>query len=97
MVTSRLTLWLFLLAQACDGLFTYTAVYAYGVVAEGNVLMATWIAMVGPGAALMGAKSLAGACGVFLYGVGQRTVLAGLTVIYMAAAIAPWLYVYSQV
>ena len=96
MVTSRLTLWLFLVAQTFDGLFTYTAIRAYGVIAEGNVLLATWIALVGPGAALMGAKSMAGACGVFLYAVGQRGILLALTLVYMFAAIAPWLIVFHQ-
>jgi hypothetical protein len=95
-VTSRLTLWLFLLAQACDGLFTYAAVRAFGVVAEGNMLLATWMALVGAGPALIGAKSLAGACGVFLYGVGKRQVLLALTVVYGVAAIGPWLVIYRQ-
>ena len=96
MVTSRLTLWLFLLMQTLDGLFTYVGVRAYGVIAEGNVLLATWIGLVGPGAALVGAKSMAGACGVFLYGVGQRGILLALTVVYIIAAITPWLMVFRQ-
>lgn len=96
MVTSRLTLWLFLLMQTFDGLFTYAAVRAYGVIAEGNILLATWIVLVGPGAALMGAKSLAGGCGVFLYAVGQRSVLLLLTLVYAAAAIGPWLLIFNQ-
>lgn len=95
-VTSRLTLWLFLLAQTFDGLFTYAGVHAYGIIAEGNVLLATWIGLVGPGAAVMGAKSLAGMCGVFLYVVGQRAILLLLTVVYAVAAIGPWLLVLNQ-
>jgi hypothetical protein len=89
-VTSRLTLWLFLLAQACDGVFTYIAVRAYGIIAEGNVLLATWMMLVGAGPALVGAKSMASACGVLLYRVGRRDVLLALTVVYAVAAIAPW-------
>ena len=58
-VVSRLMLLLFLTAQGFDGLFTYIAVHAYGVHAEGNVLIATWMALVGPGAALFGAKTVA--------------------------------------
>jgi hypothetical protein len=95
-VTSRLTLWLFLLAQACDGLFTYVAVRAFGVLAEGNFLLATWIGLIGAGPAVVGAKSMAVACGVFLYGVGKQWVLLGLTVMYVLAAIGPWLLVYHQ-
>jgi hypothetical protein len=91
-----LTLWLFLLLQTFDGLFTYAAIRAYGVIAEGNVLLATWIALVGPGAALMGAKSLAGMCGVFLYTVGQRAVLLVLTLVYAIVAIGPWLLIFNQ-
>lgn len=82
--------------QTFDGLFTYAAVRAYGVIAEGNILLATWIVLVGPGAALMGAKSLAGGCGVFLYAVGQRSVLLLLTLVYAAAAIGPWLLIFNQ-
>lgn len=93
MATSRLILSMFLIAQACDGVFTYTAVEAYGPVAEGNLLIATWIALVGPAPAIVGAKLLAGGCGVFLYCLGIRRVLLGLTLFYGLAAIAPWLIV----
>ncbi len=61
MVVSRVMLLLFLTAQGFDGLFTYTAVHAYGLHAEGNMLIATWMALVGPAAALFGAKAVAGA------------------------------------
>ena len=67
MVVSRVMLLLFLTAQGFDGLFTYTAVHAYGLNAEGNFLIATWMALVGPAAALFGAKTVAAACGILLY------------------------------
>ena len=95
-VTSRLTLWLFLLAQACDGVFTYVAVRAYGIIAEGNMLLATWMALVGAGPALLGAKSMASACGVFLYGIGKRGVLLTLTIIYAVVAIIPWVWIFKS-
>jgi hypothetical protein len=95
--TSRLILWLFLLAQVLDGAFTYVAVGTHGVMAEGNVLVATWMALVGPGAALMGAKSLAAACGVLLYGVGKQRVLFALTVFYAVAAVGPWMLLLPQI
>ena len=80
MVVSRVMLLLFLTAQGFDGLFTYTAVHAYGLHAEGNILIATWIALVGPAAALFGAKTVAGACGVLLYARGMhRTHVGGRT------------------
>jgi hypothetical protein len=95
--TPRLILWFFLLAQTLDGAFTYVAVDTHGVMAEGNVLVATWIALVGPGVAVMGAKSLAGACGVLLYGVGRQRVLIALTVFYAIAAVAPWMLLLPQI
>ena len=95
--TPRLILWFFLLAQTLDGAFTYVAVDTHGVMAEGNVLVATWIALVGPAAAVMGAKSLAGACGVLLYAVGQQRVLLALTVFYALAAVGPWLVLLPKI
>jgi hypothetical protein len=92
-VTSQLILAIFLVAQAYDGLFTYVAVQAYGVMAEGNVLLATWIQLVGPGPAIVGAKVLAAGCGILLYVLGVRRALLALTVFYAVCAIAPWLIV----
>jgi hypothetical protein len=95
--TSQLVLAIFLLAQACDGLFTYVAVQAFGLVAEGNMLLATWMSVVGPGPAILGAKLLAASCGVLLYSLGIRRTLLALTVFYGLAAIAPWLLVLHQI
>jgi hypothetical protein len=88
---SRLFLALFLLAQACDGLFTYVVVDAFGPIAEGNLLLATWISLVGPEPAIFGAKLLAAGCGLVLYYQGLHRVLFGLTLFYGVFAIAPWL------
>jgi hypothetical protein len=96
MVHSRVMLLLFLTLQAFDGLFTYTAVRAYGLHAEGNVLIATWIALVGPAAALFGAKTVAAACGVILYLCGVHRILALLTALYVVGAIGPWILVFSR-
>jgi hypothetical protein len=92
-LTSQLVLAIFLVAQAYDGLFTYVAVQAYGVMAEGNMLLATWIDLVGAGPAIFGAKLLAASCGVLLYALGVRRALLGLTIFYALGAIAPWLVV----
>jgi hypothetical protein len=94
MVVSRVILLLFLTAQGFDGLFTYTAVQAYGLHAEGNVLIATWMALVGPATALFGAKAVAGACGVLLYVRGLHRTLSLLTIVYLVVAIGPWLMVF---
>ena len=96
MLSTRLILALFLVAQACDGVFTYTAVHAYGLAAEGNLLLGTWMALVGPTPALVGAKVLAASCGILLYMVGVHRGLAYLTVFYAVAAIGPWLYVLQR-
>ena len=93
MVASRVILLLFLAAQACDGVFTYTAVRTHGLAAEGNMLLATWMALVGPAPALVGAKALAGACGVLLYLKGVHKTLALLTAFYALGAVGPWLVV----
>jgi hypothetical protein len=94
MVVSRVILLLFLTAQGFDGLFTYTAVHAYGLHAEGNILIATWMALVGPAAALFGAKVVACACGMLLYARGMHRTLSLLTIIYIVGAIAPWMMVF---
>lgn len=94
MVVSRVMLLLFLTAQGFDGLFTYTAVHAYGLHAEGNMLIATWMALVGPAAALFGAKTVACAGGMLLYARGLHRTLSLLTIVYVVAAIGPWLMVF---
>jgi hypothetical protein len=96
MALPRVMLLLFLAMQAFDGLFTYTAVNVYGLHAEGNVLIATWMALVGPAPALFGAKTLAAVCGVILYVRGVHRTLALLTALYGVGAIAPWLVIFSQ-
>ena len=96
-VTPRLLLALFLVAQACDGLFTYVAVQAFGHVAEGNVLLETWMRLVGPEPAIVGAKILAVGCGLFLHCLGLHRVLLGLTLFYGVAAIGPWLVTLQRI
>jgi hypothetical protein len=93
---SRLVLLLFLVAQACDGLFTYIAVSAFGPGAEGNVLLVTWMGLVGPAPALVGAKMLAAACGVLLYVKGVHRTLALLTLFYALGAVGPWMLVFRS-
>jgi hypothetical protein len=95
MAVSRVILLLFLAAQAFDGVFTYVGVTAYGLAAEGNILLATWIAFVGPAPALLGAKMVASGCGVVLYSRGIHRTLAVLTMVYAVGAIGPWLMIYT--
>jgi hypothetical protein len=93
---SRLLLAFFLIAQACDGLFTYVVVDAFGPIAEGNLLLATWIGLVGAEPAIFGAKAIASAGGVLLHYQGLHRILLGLTLFYGVFAIGPWLLTLQQ-
>ena len=50
---SRMVLLLFLVAQLWDGIFTWVAVDAHGVAAEGNTILATWMVLAGPAPVLL--------------------------------------------
>jgi hypothetical protein len=93
----RVLLVVFIVLQAADGLLTYLAVERFGLQAEGNPLLATWIMLTGTGPALVGAKALALFCGGVLYAAGVHYVLAGLSVLYLFAAVVPWLRVFALV
>ena len=96
MITPRLIVTLFLIAQVCDGVLTYAALRYFGTAAEGNPLLVTWITLLGPESAILGAKLLASGCGVVLYLVGTHRVLLGLTVLYGVAAVGPWLAIFHR-
>ena len=92
----RLWLAIFIVLQMVDGVLTYAAVDRFGASAEGNPIIATWIMVTGAIPALLGAKLMACACGGVLYAAGVHRVLAGLTALYLFAAIVPWLQIFSQ-
>ena len=87
----RALLVIFIVLQAADGLLTYAAVERFGTVAEGNPILVTWMMLTGSEAALLGAKTLACLCGAVLYVAGVYHVLAGLSALYLFAAVVPWL------
>jgi hypothetical protein len=91
---ARLSLALFVVAQVFDGLFTYAAVSVWGPRAEANALVATWITLVGPAAALAGAKLLATGCAVVLYSRSVHWALTAATLMYFAGAVVPWLVMF---
>jgi hypothetical protein len=95
MMGSRMVLFVFLLTQACDGVFTYAAVRAYGIGAEGNMVLATWMTLVGPFPTLFVAKMVAAGGGVLLHKRGIHRTLAVLTVLYVLGAIGPWIVVFQ--
>jgi len=80
----------FLLAQLCDGVFTYIGVHTYGLGVEANPLIAALMASYGHGTALVGAKSVAGALGVCLHLGEIHGAVALLAGFYVVAAIVPW-------
>ena len=95
-MSPRVVAIVFLLVQVCDGVLTYSAVQSFGLAAEGNPLLATWMALVGPATALVGAKVMASVCGLVLYCCGIHRVLLALTLFYGVAAVGPWLAIFNQ-
>lgn len=91
----RAWLAIFILLQIADGVLTYAAVDRFGTQAEGNPILATWIMLAGAMPAVCGAKLLACACGGVLYAAGVYRVLAGLSTLYLFAAVLPWLHIFS--
>jgi len=65
--------------------------------AEGNPILATWILITGAMPAVLSAKLIACACGGVLYAAGVYRVLAGLSTLYLFAAVLPWLHIFSQI
>ena len=92
----RVLLIVFIGLQAIDGVLTYAAVERFGTVAEGNPILVTWILFAGLETALIGAKTVAVACGTVLYAAGVHHVLAGLSALYLFVAVVPWLRVFAQ-
>ena len=80
----------FLIAQACDGVFTYIGVATYGLHAEANPLLGWLMNALGYGAGVTAAKATTGAFGIVLHLVAVHRLLAALAVFYLVAAIAPW-------
>ena len=92
----RVWLAIFILLQLADGVLTYAAVQKFGLSAEGNPILATWIMITGAMPALLGAKLLACACGGVLYAAGVHRLLVGLSALYFFAAVMPWLHIFSS-
>jgi hypothetical protein len=80
----------FLLAQACDGVFTYVGMVTFGPSIEGNPLLAVLMTRMGGGAALVSAKLVAGSLGILLHLTGVHRIVAVLTGLYIVAAVVPW-------
>jgi hypothetical protein len=83
----------FLIAQACDGVFTYIGVATYGARAEGNPLLGWLMSALGCGAGVTAAKAATGALGIVLHLVAVHRLVAALAAFYLIAAIVPWVRV----
>jgi hypothetical protein len=80
----------FLFAQAGDGVLTYIGLAVFGPAIEGNPLIAGLMGVMGAGPALASVKLLAGSLGIFLHLFGAHRLIAVLTGVYVALAVAPW-------
>ena len=83
----------FLLAQLSDGVLTYVGISTFGEAIEANPLLAWYIAMFGPGVAVIGAKALAVACAATLHFCARHRTVGVLTIVYLAAAVWPWTHI----
>jgi hypothetical protein len=90
-VFGDVVLLVFLFAQCLDGVLTYVGVVTYGTAIEANPLIATMMAHLGHGLALMGAKTVAGLLGICLHLRQVHLVVALLAVFYVAVAVIPWM------
>jgi hypothetical protein len=80
----------FIVAQALDGILTYVGIATFGASAEANPVVAWYVGMFGAGVGLTAIKAMAIACAATLHMNAQHLVLAGLTLLYLAAAVLPW-------
>ena len=85
-----LSVLVFLLAQASDGVLTYLGVVIYGPTVEGNPLIGWLMASMGDGPGLAAAKVTAGSFGIALHLSGVHKAVAVLAAFYIVVAIIPW-------
>jgi hypothetical protein len=83
----------FLLAQACDGIFTYVGVADLGISVEMNPIIAGLMIHLGHGLGLLFAKITAVTFGICLHLLKIHSAVAMLTALYATAAIAPWVFI----
>ena len=84
---------LFFIAQALDGALTYLGVSLLGRDVEGNPLLHWLMGAAGHGPALAIAKLSAAGFGIILHLASVHRAVALLTLLYLSAAIVPWVAV----
>jgi hypothetical protein len=83
----------FFAAQFCDGMFTYLGVQHFGPGIEANPIVASYIAALGPGSAVIAVKGFAVVCAALLHLCARHFEVAALTIRYGVAAVWPWMSV----
>lgn len=83
----------FLLTQVSDGVLTYVGIVSYGPQIEGNPIVAWYIGALGAAAAIVATKAFAMFCAATLHLRARHRTLGALTLIYLAAAVWPWIRV----
>jgi hypothetical protein len=89
--TGNIAVVVFLMAQACDGVFTYIGISQYGLAVEANPLLGWLMVSVGQGLALTATKVAAGAFGIGLHLAAVHRIVAVLTGFYLLVAVLPWI------
>jgi len=87
----------FLVAQFFDGALTYFGVHYYGLGIEANPIVGWYIAVLGIGYALFATKALAVACAALLHLFSRHRVIGVLTILYLMAAIRPWVHLLAAI
>jgi hypothetical protein len=93
MSAGNLILLAFLVAQGLDGLFTYVGVAEHGIGIEGNPIIAALMTHLGHEVGLIAAKAVAAGLGICLHLQQVHGVVAALTGVYAAIAVAPWMVI----
>lgn len=92
----ELAIVLFFIVQALDAGLTYWGVAAYGRSIEGNPVIASLMTTIGAGPALASSKMAAAGFGIILHLTQVHRIVAALTLLYVCAAIGPWMWLLSQ-
>jgi hypothetical protein len=94
-VRERAAQWIwiaFVMVQALDGGMTFLGIHTFGTPIEANPIISWYVSAMGPGLALLAAKSFAVACGIALHLAARHRTLAALACTYLVAAVGPWLH-----
>jgi hypothetical protein len=87
---------IFLLVQFADGLLTYVGVRLFGNGVEANLILSTWMDLIGAPGALIGAKLLACGCGYILYRTAWHRPLAITAGLCLGVAVIPWVGIMAE-